>query len=169
MKVHRLRKNWKGLLGVGAVVLLLVALGVGGVVRAQAQDPAESPVVLHFTVDYDAQGVPSIMGVSASYLSMFGINAPVAMDRGWLQRVHDNNITQFVVQTKPSGVFMSVNGKKLPNVSWDGESLRNAVELLPVMGVYFDPQYANLITAAAKVPTLLDVSITLNFAPAGGQ
>lgn len=155
------RQKKRLLLVVPLVLVILVILTMTA--QAQSAPVVPEPVfVLHAVVDYDSQGVPSMMGMSAQMLAQAGINLPVALEPSMLQWAQTNGITQLKGATLPDGFYIWYNGKELPHLAWTGATLQNLAELLPALGVKIDPRILN---PASQIPTKVDLQITFNIAP----
>ena len=138
---------------------------------AAASEVAEKQfIVLHALVDVDAEGVPSIMGVSTRRLQeLTGMDMSTAVvPANLMAQLSAGGVQHVQVQTLPSGLFLYLNGKPLPNLAWDAAHLATLAELLPKL-MAAQP-WAPL--AGQAVPTLqaTDVQLTVRFPlPAGAQ
>jgi len=145
-----------------------IPLAEESVVMAQvnpSKDPAS--VILKFEVRYDAQGVPSILGVSGYDLADIGLPIPVAIEIGVLQNLQRNNIQSLELRTKPSGLFIYLNNNPLPSFTFDKQLLKNVAELYIQAN---DPANPAIPTVNAVLPMLdtLDIGVLVHFPPAPG-
>jgi hypothetical protein len=123
-------------------------------------------VVFKFEIKYDAQGVPSVLGVSGYDLAEMGLPIPVAIDMGVLQNLQSKNIQSLELRTKPDGLFIYLNGNPLPSFAWDKQLLKNAAEIYAKM----NPSSPYILTVNQMLPTLdtLDIGVMVRFPPAAG-
>ena len=77
---------------------------------------------------YDEQGVPSVLGLSGYDLAALGLPLPVAIDKGVLKNIQSQNIQNIAFRTKPDGMYLYLNGNRLPGLAWDKQLLKNAAE-----------------------------------------
>jgi hypothetical protein len=144
-----------------------IALAEESVVMAKvnpSKDPAS--IILKFEVRYDAQGVPSILGVSGYDLADIGLPIPVAIEMGVLQNLQGKDIQALELRTKPDGLFVYVNNNPLPSFTWDKQLLKNAAEAYARM----NPQSPYVATVNQMLPMMdtLDIGVMVHFPPAAG-
>jgi sulfur carrier protein ThiS len=96
----------------------------------------EKVLVLHLDVALDEQGVPTIAGTSMTdlqgALNEAGLPADLSsikLDPATIASLQAANVLLLQVETEPEGLYLNVNGQRLPRVAWDDERLRNALEL----------------------------------------
>lgn len=97
---------------------------------------AEKVLMLHLDVALDDQGVPTIAGTSMTdlqgALAEAGLAADlssVKIDPAMVASLKAANVLLLQVETEPEGLYLNVNGKRLPRVAWDEERLNNALKL----------------------------------------
>jgi hypothetical protein len=144
-----------------------IALAEESVVMAKvnpSKDPAS--IILKFEVRYDAQGVPSILGVSGYDLDDIGLGLPVAIEMDVLKNLQGKDIQALELRTKPEGLFVYVNNNPLPSFTWDKQLLKNAAEVYAQM----NPQHPVVPTVNQMLPMLdtLDIGVMVHFPPAAG-
>ena len=144
-----------------------IALAEESVVMAKvnpSKDPAS--IILKFEVRYDAQGVPSVLGVSGYDLADIGLGLPVAIEMGVLKNLQGKDIQALELRTKPDGLFIYVNNNPLPSFTWDKQLLKNAAEAYAQM----NPQSPYVATVNQMLPMLdtLDIGVMVHFPPAAG-
>jgi hypothetical protein len=129
-----------------------------------SKDPAS--IVLKFEVKYDDQGVPSVLGLSGYDLAALGLPLPVAIDKGVLKNIQNQNIQNVVFRTQPDGMYIYLNGNRLPGLAWDKQLLKNAAEAYAQM----NPTSPVIPTINMLLPMLdtLDIGIMTKFPLAPG-
>jgi len=129
-----------------------------------SKDPAS--IILKFEVKYDDQGVPSVLGLSGYDLAALGLPLPVAIEKGVLKNIQSQNIQNVVFRTKPDGMYIYLNGNRLPGLAWDKQLLKNAAEAYAQM----NPASPIIPTVNMLLPMLdtLDIGIMTKFPPAPG-
>ncbi len=137
-------------------------------VAVPSTDPASA--VVQFEIKYDQNGVPGILGITASDLAAMGLNAPLALAPSVLTGLQANNIQNMELRSKGDGAFIYVNGNPLPNIAWDPQLLGNAVDLWLQMnpGVnQFVP--VDLVKQVAPSIAKADIAILVHFPVTAGQ
>jgi hypothetical protein len=129
-----------------------------------SKDPAS--VILKFEVKYDDQGVPSILGLSGYDLAAMGLPLPVAIDKGVLKNLQSQNIQNLEFRTQPDGMYVYLNGNRLPGLAWDKQLLQNAAEAYAKM----NPESPLIPTVNMLLPMLdtLDIGVMTKFPAAPG-
>lgn len=159
---NALNNDLLGRIGVPVVVKLPVDPGADeaelrdskalpAVDTAQARASAGDKVlIMHVDVALDEQGVPTIAGASmADFQAAFqeaGLPvdlSSVKLDPATIASLQASNILLLQVETEPEGLYLNVNGQRLPRVAWDDERLQNALAL-----------YANLEPDSPYLPLL---------------
>lgn len=137
-----------GRVGVPVVIKLPVAAGAS---EAKLRDSKTLPLVdtaetragigekvliLHLDVALDEQGVPTIAGTSLTdFQGAFQeAGLPIDLnsakvDPATIASLQASNILLLQVETEPEGLYLHVNGRRLPRVAWDDERLQNALAL----------------------------------------
>jgi hypothetical protein len=97
---------------------------------------SEKVLILHLDVALDEQGIPTIAGSSMTEfqgaLDEAGLPvdlSSVRVDPAMIASLQASNILLLQVETEPEGLYLHVNGRRLPRVAWDDQRLRNALEL----------------------------------------
>jgi hypothetical protein len=135
-------------------------------VTAPATAPAPSAVV-KFEVKYDANGVPGILGITASDLSALGVNlSSVVLSPNNVRLIQSKNIQTVELRGRPDGLYLYINGEPLPNVVWDDAFLGNAAELYAQTnpGSPYIPLARQLIPMVNKA----DIDVLVHFPLAAG-
>ncbi len=86
-------------------------------------------------VEYDQNGVPSLFGVKAAMLQPFvPFNLQVLNMRpdyiAWFQR---SNLQHIEIVYNREGMFLYANGKPLPHLAWNEESVKNLGEVATML------------------------------------
>jgi sulfur carrier protein ThiS len=143
-----LNNNILGRVGVPVVIKLPVAPGAA---EAQLRDSkvlprvdteqarasvGEKVLLVRLDVALDEQGVPTIAGSSMTdFQAAFqeaGLPVDLStarVDPATVAALQAANVLLLQVETEPEGLYLNVNGRRLPRVAWDDERLRNAMEL----------------------------------------
>ncbi|MEZ4618194.1 MAG: hypothetical protein R2867_22135 [Caldilineaceae bacterium] len=132
-----------------------------GETTAQAEI-TESPIgPFQLVIAFDESGNLSIGGLSASAL---GLNGPL-LDANTLGMLQSYGIDNLQVHTQPNGIDLSMNGRPLPSIAYDSNSLTNVMPL--VQG--FAPDLAP--TLESTLPMLqnaaVDVAVSFTGEPVG--
>ncbi len=141
------------------------------VVQAVAE-PSTQPAsaVVQFEIKYNDNGVPGILGITASDLAALGLNAPLALAPSVTAALQANNIQNMELRSKGDGIFVYVNGNPLPNIAWDQKLLGNAVDLWlqlnPGVGSYVP---VDLVKQVAPSIASADIAVLVHFPVAAGQ
>lgn len=140
------------------------------VVKAAAS-PSKNPAsaVVQFEVKYDDQGVPGILGITASDLAALGIRPAIALKPETLQTLQANNIQTVELRSKGDGIYLYVNGDPLPYIAWDEKLMGNAADLAVQTMPDTQKWVAELIKMAAPALTNTDVAVMVHFPVAEGQ
>ena len=104
------------------------------------------------TVNIDEKGTPTVMGMSLADLSKLtgGSIASFQLDPAQVAQLQASNIQHIELLHRGDGLYLYVNGKSLPYVRWDQNTLQNAAKMLQTL----DPQ-VNGMHLAEWIPSLL--------------
>ncbi len=155
-----------------ALLAALVLTGCGARAGAgeTAAAAADAPLVLdlpNLTIDYDADGNPSLGGAP---LSSFGSLLPASLtsqltfDKGIMDMLAAANIQHVQITTAPDGLIILVNGEPIPSVRWDADKLANLADLVETLG----PDAPAALKSVLPVITNLGAGIALRFPVAQG-
>ena len=162
------RKSWLVLIVLGLIVTGLAACGPRDTVGVATEKPGGFMVDLpRFFVQYDDNGEPSIGGVRLSDVERsVGMNlAFLRIPSAYIAWLKAANIQHIEFVENGKGVFVFVNGKLLPYIAWDAESLSNTGMVLDILNV---PQGA-LIKKVLPLIQRLGVGLVLQFPVAEGK
>lgn len=97
---------------------------------------SEKVLILHLDVALDEQGVPTLAGTSMTdFQAAFDeAGLPVDLssarvDPATIASLQAANVLLLQVETEPEGLYLHVNGRRLPRVAWDDVRLSNALEI----------------------------------------
>lgn len=97
---------------------------------------AQKVLILHLDAALDAQGTPTIAGTSLADLQGAFMEAgmpvdlsSVKLDPATIASLQAANVALLQVETEPEGLYINVNGQRLPRLAWDDERLRNLLDL----------------------------------------
>lgn len=134
-------------------------------ISAQAAAAAPPMLTMHLTLPYDSQGNLALQPGTAQALRDLGVNVPyLALAPQTVSGLAAANIQQVTVRKVGSGLFVFINDKPLPHITWDTSSLENSSGL--VSQLFYTPEYAlTRQTVESILPLLADVdgSITMQF------
>ncbi len=136
---------------------------------AQGEEPSIARVRVH--VNYDQEGVPSVLSVSTRDLeeALGASLRQMQLAPQTIAMMQNANIQHIMVRTTPTGVLIFVNGKALPHIAWSDEHLKNSAALF---GQLYDTPAYQLAREAANMllPVLnnIDGEIVLRFPLAEG-
>jgi len=124
-----------------------------------SKDPAS--FIFKFDVRYDAQGVPSILGITGYDLAALGLPLPLALDPTMRENLQSKNIQFLELRTTPIGLYVYVNNNPLPSFTWDKQMLKNVAEIYTQM----NPGSPIIPTVNQILPMLdtLDIGIMVYF------
>jgi hypothetical protein len=137
---------------------------------AQGEVPAEPSAKIYAQVDVDAEGVPSLLGISARQLQQdTGIDLSAAqVSPALMAQLAAGGVQHVQLQTKPEGLYLYLNGKPLPYLAWDKAHLATLADLLPKMMA--DQPWAPVAGQAVPGLQAADVRATARFPlPSGAQ
>ena len=133
---------------------------------------AERSIVAYVDVQFDENGMPTIAGAPVSEfqaaLADAGMNVDlggVRLDPAMLASLKGFNVHHLQVETEPEGMYLYLNGQRLPRIAWDQERLANALDLYSRL----DPESPYLPVISFVLPYVqpADVELTLIFPPQG--
>lgn len=104
------------------------------------------------TIEIDEKGTPSLMGMTLADLSKLtgGSIVSFQLSEAQVAQLQANNIQHVELLHRGDGLYLFVNGKSLPYVKWDQNTLQNTAKMLQTFDVQF-----NGMRLADWVPTLL--------------
>jgi len=161
------------------MLLVLIAAGCGArpsaadLVQRAASSAVEVVVrylprvgLPRITVAYDESGAPSVFGVKTSTISRF---VPVdlsvlELSPATVRRFTQSNIQHVELELNDAGAFVYVNGKALPYLAWDEETLAYAGNLFDQLNlIRYDTTVAKAVPLLARIG--IDVVVTFPAQP----
>jgi hypothetical protein len=161
-------------LGLDLVLRFPIAQGVAAIPMTQSGEAAKltltpttepASVVIAFEIKYDENGVPGILGVTASDLAVLGIPMPVGLAPATLQSLQAANIQSIELRSKPEGIFIYANNELLPNLAWDTATLTNLANLIAQLA---PEAIGELVKALVPGLDRFDLDILIHFPVASG-
>lgn len=130
--------------------------------------PAGQSVVAGLKLTFDADGTPSLAGVSTKDIGKAtGMDlSTVAIPPDTMAQLAKAGIQHITIRTTPEGLRIWTNDKPLPVVRWSEETLKSTAEVLGGMKMV-DPALASMLKQFVPFVNTLDVNIVLRF-PANG-
>lgn len=131
--------------------------------RSAVTDPS---LIAYADIELDEQGVPIISGMSMADLQAAlqesGVQVDlsgVRLDPALIGTLGAAKIQHLQIETEPEGVYLYVNGKRLPRIAWDDARLQNALGLFGELS----PDSPALPFLAVTLPGIqpADVELTL--------
>lgn len=112
-------------------------------------------------IDIDAQGNPSVGGVSLADLGgLIGAQVPsFTINPFYVNWLTNTNVQHIELVHAADGIYLYVNGEQMPYVAWDGESLANVGQIAGMLNVPF----AQLIGTLVPVIQRTGLNIVLQF------
>lgn len=112
-------------------------------------------------INIDEQGNPSVGGVTLSQISkLLGVQLPeFSVNPYYVNWMKLTDVQHIELVHGADGVFLFVNGKQLPSIAWDSESLGNVGQVAGIFNVPF----AQLIGTLVPVIERTGLNIVLRF------
>ena len=128
---------------------------------------AETTVaVVKAKVDFDENGVPSILGVSTQDLTEAGLAdlRGIGMAPETIQAMKEADIKTITARTTPEGLVFWINDQQLPSLVWNNDYLNRAADLFSQL--YFTDEYAQqreIVKTFLPFLSRINGEITLDF------
>lgn len=113
--------------------------------------------VTRIDVNYDANGVPTIAGISSRDLAEAGVFLPIELTPELLAQLKGNGVEEIRFVTGPNGVTITVNGEALPQVAWNSALLSNGADLYAQM----NPDSPYIALAKLLLPEMSNLDVDL--------
>ncbi|MBC8447391.1 MAG: hypothetical protein H8D78_06550 [Chloroflexi bacterium] len=130
---------------------------------AEIADPAAE---VNLEIAYDANGVPSVLGMSADMLQPMMGYTPGQLHPGYIAQLKQSGVGKIALQTRGDGLFLFVNDQPLPNVAWSKEHLNNAVDIYAAMNASSwvpNADFVNMIRELVQQFGNSDVLVVIHF------
>lgn len=121
-----------------------------------AEEAAPS-FITRIDVNYDANGVPTIAGISSRDLAAAGVFLPIEMTPETLAQLKSNDVSELRFVSGPNGVFITVNGEALPQINWNSALLTNSADLY----AQINPDSPYIALAKLLLPELSNLDVDL--------
>lgn len=135
---------------------------------------AQKVLILHLDAALDEQGAPTIAGTSLTDLQGALMEAGIAADLSsarlnpaTIASLQAANVALLQVETEPEGIYINVNGQRLPRLAWDDERLQNLAALYG--GLEPDSPYLPLLHFLLPYIQGADVELGVTLPLAAGQ
>jgi hypothetical protein len=134
----------------------------------EAGTPAGQSVVAGLKLNFDADGTPSLAGVSTKDISKATGQdlSSMAIPPDTMAQLAKAGIQHITIRTTPEGLRIWTNDKPLPTVRWSEDTLKSTAEVASSLNM-LDPNVASVIKQFVPFANTLDVNIVLRF-PANG-
>lgn len=149
--------------------LLLAVVLVGCAGKEPAQAPAASTLpsgevfqiaLPRLVVDLDAEGNPSILGISPAILKAFGMDpSGFAVPKELVEQMTKAGIQHLEVASVGDRVVLFANGKPLPHMGWSDDTLGRVLGVADTLQVQNAALYNNIV----PLVTRLGLDIVLRF------
>ncbi len=136
-------------------------------IAAPTKSEAESAVaVVKARINFDENGVPSLLGVSTQELSDAGLAGfrNVGLAPQTVRDLQNAGIYKVTVKSTPEGLVFWINDEQLPYLAWNNDSLNEAAALYSQL--YFMPGYEQqreLVQMLLPFLDQVDGEVTLEF------
>lgn len=126
--------------------------------------PAGQSIVAGLKLKFDADGTPSLAGVSTKDIGKAtGMDlSTVAIPPDTMAQLAKAGIQHITIRTTPEGLRIWTNDKPLPTVRWSEETLKSTADTLGGMKMV-DPALASILKQFVPYANTLDVNIVLQF------
>jgi hypothetical protein len=161
-----LRKTWVLLL-----VPVLILAGCGKPV--EPPEPTTSPsgevfqiALPRIVIDVDSEGNPSVLGLSPAVLKALGVDlAGMQVPVSTVEQMAKGNVQHIEIASVGDRLVFLANGKPLPHLGWNSNSLEQGLNLMDALGV----QNAALYKRILPLVTRLGLNIVLRFPTPAGE
>lgn len=158
-------------LWVSLLVLAVILAGCGG----QAAEPTTGPTTStgellqialpRLVVDVDAEGNPSILGISPALLSAFGVDVGgFSLPPDLVAQMMEADVQHLEIASVGDRLMFFANGKPLPHLGWSQDSMNRMLAFLNTMKV----ENAATIQRILPIITRLGLDVVLRFPRADG-
>jgi hypothetical protein len=149
---------------IGLVILASACTGEPTKLSQESEDFAVS--LPRVVIDVDKQGVPSVAGISPEVLrtASFGQFNPdiLRVPTEYVDWFTRSNLQHFEVVHKDDGLFVFANGKPLPHIGWNNDSVNNVGTVVDQTGV-LPPAYASLVKMALPFIQRVGMDVAFKF------
>jgi sulfur carrier protein ThiS len=148
------------------------AAEVAGRAQTEFIETVGQPARIHATLAYGLDGGFQIAGLSGVELAQLGLplQALFTLAPGTVKQLSDMGVQSITFTTNAEGVFLAINGRTLPHVTWDQGKLQHLLNLVAqsefFQTVGTEAQRTLLLTVAEQLLPMLQVSnlrLTITF------
>jgi hypothetical protein len=148
------------------------AAEVAGRAQTDFIETVGQPARIAATLAYGPNGDFQIAGLSGGDLARLGLplQALFTLAPGTVRQISELGVQSITLTTNAEGVFLAINGRTLPHLTWDQGKLQHLVALLaqsePVQTLGDEAQRAQLLALAEQLLPMLQVSnlrLTITF------
>jgi hypothetical protein len=159
-------------LWVSVVVIALILAGCGGQAAQPTTGPTTSSGELfqvalpRLVIDVDAEGNPSILGISPALLGALGVDvAGFKLPKDLVTQFTDAGVQHLEIASVGDRLMFFENAKPLPHLGWTSDSLNRMLNFLGTMKV----ENAQAIQRILPLVTRLGLDVVLRFPRAAGE
>ena len=160
------------------VFLLVATLVLAGCGGGQAVQPATGATTAggevfqialpRLIVDVDAEGNPSILGISPVLLKALGVDTSgFQLPKQTVDLVTKGGIQHIEVASVGDRLVFFVNAKPMPHLGWSEDSLNRMMDLVGKLEL-FNPQTAGMVGKLLPMVTRLGLDVVVRFPPQQG-
>jgi hypothetical protein len=122
---------------------------------------AEPTMIVRLGVDYAADGVPSILGVTTRELQALGVDLSfLELPQSTLDMLDQAGLSSLRLEVQGDGIVISTNGEHLLNLAFSEEQLSNAVDLYGQL--YGSGPVTDFAEVAVPLISAMDVDLMLD-------
>lgn len=127
--------------------------------RSPTGEPGENLAVVRVHVNYDDEGVPSVLSISSKDIEdALGYSLRQAqLEPEFVDKMQDAGIQHITMRMTPDGLVLYSNDSQLPYLAWSEEKLQNSALLVDDMvALYNQPEWDAVSEAVNLMLPLLD-------------
>ncbi len=141
----------------------IAARDMGGALPA-AGAPVTPSTIAKLHIGFDAEGIPSVVGMSVKELgAILGSDtSAVAIPKDTVNQMVVAGIQHITLRTTPEGIKLWTNDQPLPTLRWSDETLKSTGDVVGGLKM-LDPAVAGLVQQFLPFANTLDVNLVLRF------
>jgi len=141
----------------------IAARDMGGALPA-AGAPVTPSTIAKLHVGFDAEGTPSVVGMSVKELgTILGSDtSAVAIPKDMVNQMVTAGIQHITIRTTPEGIKLWTNDQPLPTLRWSDETLKSTGDVVGGLKM-LNPAVAGLVQQFLPFANTLDVNLVLKF------
>ncbi len=126
--------------------------------------PTTPSTVARLHISFDAEGTPSIVGVSLKEIGQIigADTSSVAIPKDTVNQIVGAGIQHITVRTTPEGIKLWTNDQPLPTLRWSDETLKSTAEVISGLTM-IPPAVAEVIAKFLPFINTLDINLVLKF------